>query len=86
MGEGHLFQDPLPRLDWTPGWGHERITLGDHKDPGYWGGEGLGLQNQWKGVVQRPLPPKDPECHAHTVTHTLSSHTRRRGLPWETRQ
>lgn len=38
------------------------------------GGKGLGLQNQWQGVGQRPLPPKDPECHAHTVTHSRLSH------------
>lgn len=85
MGEGHLFQDPLSGLDWTPGWDHEQITLGDCKDPGNWG-EGTRAKDQWQGVGQRPLPPKDPECHAHTVTHTLASHTRRRGLPWETRQ
>lgn len=38
------------------------------------GGKGLGLQDQWQGVGQRPLPPKDPECHAHTVTHSRLSH------------
>lgn len=68
MGEGHLFQDPLSRLDWTPGWDHEQITLGDCKDPGNWG-EGTRATGSVAGVGQRPLPPKDPECHAHTGTH-----------------
>lgn len=44
MGEDHLFQDPLLRPDWTLGWGHEQITVGDHNDQdiGVWGRK-LGL-------------------------------------------
>lgn len=79
MGEGHLFQDPLPRPGWTPGWGHEQITLGDHKDPGYWG-EGTGAAGLVEGDGADPSFQKDPECHAYTVTHTLSSHTRWQGV------
>ena len=88
MGEGHLFQDPLSRLDWTPGWDREQITLGDCKDPGNWG-KGLGLQDQWQGWGRDPSLQKTQSVthtQAHTGTHTLASHTRRRGLPWETRQ
>lgn len=74
MGEGHLFQDPLPRIDWILRWGHEQITLGDHKNPGNWG-RGLGLQDQWKGVGQRAPPSKRPRVsRTHSDTHSLLSY------------
>ena len=70
MGEGHLFQDPLSRLDWTPGWDREQITLGDCKDPGNWG-KGLGLQDQWQGWGRDPSLQKTQSV-THTQGHTLS--------------
>lgn len=58
MGECHLFQDPLLRPDWTLGWGHEQITLGDHKNPGYWGEETQACRTSGRGGAKTPPSKK----------------------------
>lgn len=72
---GHLFQDPLPRPDWTPGWGQEQITLGGHKDLGMGGGM-TGAAGPMKGGGDRiPLPLKKPRVsRTHSDIHSFLSH------------
>ena len=65
-----------------------KSPLGTVRTQGF-GGKGLGLQDQWQGWDRDPSLQKTQSVthtQAHTGTHTLASHTRRRGLPWETRQ
>lgn len=71
MGEGHLFRDPLLRPDWTLGWGHEQITVGEHKDQGMGGGN-WGCRTSGRGWGVDPLPPKRPRLsRIHSDTHSL---------------
>ena len=70
MGEGHLFQDPLSRLDWTPGWDCEQITLGDCEDPRNWG-EGTRATGSVAGGGAETPPSKRPRVsrtHSDTLT------------------
>lgn len=51
-----------------------KSTLGTIRTQGV-GGRGLVLQNQWKGVMQKPLPPKRPGVsRIHSDTHSFLSH------------
>lgn len=62
---GHLFQDPLPRPDWTPGWSQEQITLGGHKDPGMGGYDWCCRTNE-RGWGQNPPPSEKTPSVTHT--------------------